>query len=67
MLSTKCDLNKPGVKRLNQIGSFAVIANRQLHDSGKSRRFAVVNTSEQWVESLHENYSQALSYTQKLM
>jgi len=66
MLSPKCDLNKPGVKRLDQVGGFAVIANKKLHDSGKSQRFAVVNTGEQWVDSIHANYGEALSYTQKL-
>jgi hypothetical protein len=67
MLSPKCDLDKPGVKRLDQVGGFAVIANRTLHDSGKSRRFAVVNTSDRWVDSIHTNYSEALSYTRRLM
>ena len=67
MFSPKCDLDKPGVKHLNQVGGFAVIANKKLHDTGKSRRFAVVNTSEQWVDSVHQNYSEALSYAQKLM
>jgi hypothetical protein len=67
MLSPKCDLDKPGVKRLNEVGGFAVIANKKLYDNGKARRFAVVNTSEQWVDSIYANYGEALSYTQKLM
>jgi hypothetical protein len=67
MLNPKINLNKPGVKRLNQIGDFAVIANRQLYDTGKSRRFAVVNTYKKWVDSTHENYGEALAYTQKLL
>jgi hypothetical protein len=67
MLSPKCDLDKPGVKRLNQVGAFAVIANKKLHNRGKSRRFAVVNTRAQWVDSVHENYREAISHTQKLM
>lgn len=66
MLSPKLDLDKPGVKRLDQVGVFAVIANKTLHDKGQSRRFAVVNTSEPSVDSIHKNYSEALSYTQTL-
>jgi hypothetical protein len=67
MLSPKCDLDKPGVKRLDQVGSYAVIANKKLHDKGRSHRFTVVNTSQQWVDSIHQNYDEALSYTRKLM
>lgn len=67
MFSPKCDVDKPGVKYLNQVGGFAVIANKKLHDSGKSHRFAVVNTSGCWVDSVHTNQREALSYTQKLM
>ena len=67
MLSPKCDLDKRGVTRLNQVGGFAVIANKQLHERGKSHRFAVVNTNECWVDSIHTNYGEALAYTQTLM
>jgi hypothetical protein len=67
VFSPKCDLQKPGIKRLNQVGGFAVIANKKLHDHGKSQRFAVVNTSEQWVDSVHTDYKKALAHTQKLI
>jgi hypothetical protein len=61
MLSPKLDLDKPGVKRLEQVGPFAVIANRKLFEHGKSTRFAVVNTHKEFVDSVHENYRAALS------
>src|SRR5262245_27199437 len=67
MFHPKIDLEKPGVKRLGQMGAFAVIANKKLHDNGKAHRFAVVNTLEQWLDSIHPNYQEALSYTQSLM
>ncbi len=67
MLSSTCDVNKPGVKRLDQVGNFAVIANKKLYDGGHSRRFAVVNTIERWVDSVHGNYREAVNYTHHLM
>lgn len=63
MMLNRCDLNKPGVKQLNRQGTYAVIANRKLYDSGKSNKFVVVNTSERWVESIHHNFQEAVSYT----
>ena len=67
MLAPRCDLNKPGVKRLDQAGGFALIANKTLYDSGKSHRFAVVKPGAQCVDSIHADYNEALSYIQKLM
>jgi hypothetical protein len=67
MLTPRCDLDKPGVMRLNQVGGFALIANKKLYDSGKSHRFAVVNPGDQCVDSIHEDYNEAVSYIQRLM
>jgi len=67
MSSSTCNLDKPGVIRLNQIGTFAVIANKQLHDKGKCGKFAVVNTKQQSVDSSHPDYPTALSYAKKLL
>ena len=67
MLSPKLDLDKPGVKRLDQVGPFAVVANKKLYNDGKSTRFAVVNTRKQFVDSIHGNYREAISYARNLM
>jgi hypothetical protein len=67
MLTPRCDLNKPGVMRLNQVGGFALIANKKLYEIGKSHRFAVVKPGAQCVDSIYEDYNEALSYIQKLM
>ncbi|HLU09946.1 MAG TPA: hypothetical protein VK003_09790 [Oceanobacillus sp.] len=67
MLAPRCDLNKPGVKRLNQAGGFSLIANRKLYESGKSQRFAVVRPGARCVDSVHEDYDEAISYIQTLM
>ena len=60
------DLNKEGIVRLDQVGSFAVIANRKLYEQGKASRFAVANVKELWVDSVHLDRGEALSTTQKL-
>ncbi len=60
------DLNKVGIIQLDEVGAYAVIANRELHEQGKASRFAVANMKEQWVDSVHPDREQALSTTQKL-
>ena len=60
------DLNKVGIIRLDEVGSYAVIANRELHERGKANRFAVANMKELWVDSVHLDRSAALSVTQQL-
>ena len=66
MFHPRIDVRKPGVKHLNQTGDFAVIANKKLYDSGKAHRYAVVNAHEQWLESIHPSYRQALSHSRGL-
>lgn len=60
------DLDKVGVIRLEEVGPFAVIANRELHEMGTARKFAVANTEESWIESVHYDRLEALSATQQL-
>lgn len=60
------DLNKEGIVRLDQVGSYAVIANRKLHEQGRARRFAVANVKELWVDSVYLDREEALTTTQKL-
>ena len=60
------DPNMTGVVRLDEIGTYAVIANRTLHGSGTAGRFAVANTREHWVDSVHEDHAAALAVTRKL-
>ncbi len=60
------DLNKAGIIRLDEVGAFVVIANRELHEQGRASRFAVANVKELWVDSVHLDRGEALSTTQKL-
>ena len=60
------DLNKVGIVRLDEVGAYAIIANRRLHEQGKAGRFAVAHTKELWVDSVYNDRDQALSITQKL-
>ncbi|HET7011506.1 MAG TPA: hypothetical protein VFI11_12095 [Anaerolineales bacterium] len=67
MYAEKCDLRgKRGVQRLERIGPYSVIANRALHEEGKSSRFAVVNEPEAWVDSVHPSEARAISTAQSL-
>jgi len=62
MYADKCELQgRSGVKRLESVGAYVVIANRVLDDEGKSRRFAVVNEREAWVDSVHSTPVTAIS------
>ncbi|MFV2045377.1 MAG: hypothetical protein ACC700_19360 [Anaerolineales bacterium] len=60
------DLNKVGIIKLDEVGAYSVIANRELHEQGRAGRFAVANTKELWVDSVHHDRDRALSLTQKL-
>jgi hypothetical protein len=60
------DLNKVGIVLLDEVGAYAVIANRELHEQGRAGRYAVANLTEQWVDSVHHDRDQALTTTQKL-
>ena len=60
------DLNKNGIIRLDEVGVYAVIANRELHEQGKASRFSVANLNELWVDSVHSDRGVAVSITQQL-
>ncbi|GMR11539.1 MAG: hypothetical protein BMS9Abin28_2374 [Anaerolineae bacterium] len=60
------DLNKVGIIQLDEVGAYSVFANRELYEQGRAGRFAVANTKEQWVDSVHYDRDHALSTTQKL-
>ncbi len=74
MLSDSCKFSdqckvqgRPGIKRLDQIGTFLVIANRNRFEKGDSHRFAVVNELEKWVDSVHGSHRAALKRARKLI
>jgi hypothetical protein len=48
------------------MGAYAVIANKTLYEIGKAGKFAVVNVSEEWVDSVHSTPDEALSSAQQL-
>ncbi len=56
-----------GIKRLDKIGTYLVIANRTRFDEGDSHRFTVVNELEKWVDSVHGSHRAALKRAQKLL
>ncbi len=65
--SESCDLqSRPGVKRLEQIGTYLVIANLARFNLGASRRFAVVNERGHWVDSVHGTHRSALKRAERL-
>jgi hypothetical protein len=67
MYSNKCDLRgKPGIQRLDSVGPYSVIANRKLHERGRSSRFAVVNEREAWVDSVHPTPDRAMAVARVL-
>ena len=66
MFSKKCKLQHlNGVKPLDRIGPYLVITNRQLYETGKSRRFTLVNEVELWVHSIHGSQYAAVVFAQK--
>jgi len=66
MFSEKLRLQaKSGIKRLEQVGAFLVIANKHIYETGKPRKFALVNESEQYVHSVHGSQRAAVVYAQK--
>ncbi len=66
MFSEKLRLqNKSGIMRLEQIGAFLVITNKQLYETGKPRKFTLVNELEKYVHSVHGSRLAAVVYAQK--
>ncbi len=66
--SERCTLqSRPGVKRLEQIGTYLIIANKARFYEGTSHRFAVVNESGKWVDSVHGSHRAAVKHAQRLV
>jgi hypothetical protein len=66
MFSEKCQLQgRSGIKRLDRVGPFLVITNGRLHEIGASRRYALVNETELWVDSIHGSQHAAVVFAQK--
>jgi len=66
MFSEKLRLhNQSGIQRLDQVGAFLVIANKRLYETGKPRKYTLVNETEQYVHSVHGSYRAAVVYAQK--
>ena len=64
--SEHADVDKIGLIWLEEMGAYAVIANKTLFEIGKASKFAVVNVSEEWVDSVHSTHDQAFSSAQQL-
>jgi hypothetical protein len=68
MFSEKLRLqNQSGIQRLEQIGVFLVITNKQLYETGKPRKFTLVNEIEKYVHSVHGSERAAVVFAQKRM
>jgi hypothetical protein len=66
MYSEKCKLQgRNGIKQLDRVGPYLVIANRRLHETGESRRYVLVNETELWVHSIHGSQHAAVVFAQK--
>lgn len=67
MYADRCELEgRSGVKRLESVGAYVVIANRILDDGGRSSRFTVVNEREAWVDSVHSTPGNAMTTARDL-
>ena len=65
MFSETCNVNKPGVQRVDRVGPFVVIANKQRYEDGKSRKFALVHEDQRCVHSVGGTERSAVVYAQK--
>ncbi len=66
--SNQCSVQgRAGIKRLDQIGTYLVIANRTRFDEGDPHRFTVVNELEKWVDSVHGSHRAALKRARSLL
>ncbi len=66
MFSEKCTLQgRNGIKQLDRVGSLLVIVNRQLHETGESRRYALVDEAKRYVHSVHGSQRAAVVFAQK--
>jgi hypothetical protein len=60
MYTQTCQLDeRTGLAWIEQQEDFAVIANKALYKKDNANRFAIVNTVEKWVDSVHTSQSAA--------
>ncbi|GEM_PF-3737251 len=66
MISVRCQLQgRGGIKQLERIGPYLVIANRQLYEMGESHRYTLVHEVERSVHSAHGSLHAAVVCAQK--
>ena len=66
MFSEKLRLqNQSGIQRLEQVGAFLVITNKRLYDTGKPRKFTLINEIENYVHSVHGSEYAAVVFARK--
>ncbi len=66
MYRDRCVLEgKTGIAWLDTKEPYAVIANKTLYERGNTSRFAVVNTSACFVDSIHGTRKAAAAYLRK--
>ena len=66
MYADRCVLEgKRGIAWLGKKEPYAVIANKTLYERGDTSRFAVVNTSACFVDSVYDSQKAAVSYLRK--
>ena len=64
--SKTCRLNGlTGIKHLDRVGIYLVIANKSLYDSGTSHRYTLINETERSVHSVHGSQHAAVVFAQK--
>ena len=66
MYSEKCRLQgRSGIKHLDRVGPYLVIANRWLYETGESRRYVLINETASQVHSIHGSQYAAVVFAQK--
>jgi hypothetical protein len=55
-----------GLKWIDEAGSYAIVANKELHEKGQARKFIVANPRERIVASVHRSADEALTIAQAL-
>jgi hypothetical protein len=66
MFSEKCKLEgRSGIKQLDHVGPYLVIANRRLYETGAARRYTLVNEAELCVHSIYATQHAAVVFALK--
>lgn len=67
MYTETCRLEgKSGIVWIEKADDFAVIANKALYKMDQANNFAIVNTNEEWVDSVHPTQSSAQTFLSNL-